>query len=260
MYLFGAHVVRWVALGAERIWLSPLAAMDGSGPIRGGVPLAWPQFADQGTLDLHGFARTSMWEVEEVEKPTDGSTRVALGLRVSKDERWQKPFALRYTVALSPRSLCMELKVSNPAGEPLSFSSCLHTYLAVKARDTIVRGLKGLTFRDKADSSKTKEETSDVFRPEAAAAESSFIDRVYNNAPDEVEVIDSASATKLTVKKGGFMDVVIFNPWTGKKVPDIPEDAYESMLCVEAAVASCVVTVPPGETWTGHQLIEVDRM
>lgn len=51
LFLFGAHIVDWSVNGVERLWISSLSAMDGSAPIRGGIPIAFPQFADQGNHD-----------------------------------------------------------------------------------------------------------------------------------------------------------------------------------------------------------------
>ena len=64
--LFGGHVTSWKTVGAdgnavERLWLSSLSAMDGTAPIRGGIPIAWPQFANDGPMPLHGFARERAW-------------------------------------------------------------------------------------------------------------------------------------------------------------------------------------------------------
>lgn len=66
---FGAHIVSWraavpgasSAVPVERLWMSSLSALDGSAPIRGGIPIAWPQFADVGAMPLHGFARELQW-------------------------------------------------------------------------------------------------------------------------------------------------------------------------------------------------------
>lgn len=60
---FGAHVTSWTtsenngATWTEHLWMSTLSALDGSAPIRGGIPIAFPQFADSGPMKLHGFAR-----------------------------------------------------------------------------------------------------------------------------------------------------------------------------------------------------------
>lgn len=61
---FGAHITSWKTFiqsnsenGVEHLWMSSLSALDGSAPIRGGIPIAFPQFADTGPLKIHGFAR-----------------------------------------------------------------------------------------------------------------------------------------------------------------------------------------------------------
>ena len=57
----GAQVLSWVSDGRERLFLSPRSALDGSAPIRGGVPVCWPQFNQRGDLPKHGFARHLPW-------------------------------------------------------------------------------------------------------------------------------------------------------------------------------------------------------
>ena len=60
---YGATIIRWHCLGEERLWISSLSALDGSAPIRGGIPIAFPQFADNGKLKLHGFVRQCVWNL-----------------------------------------------------------------------------------------------------------------------------------------------------------------------------------------------------
>lgn len=67
LFTFGAHITSWKVVsdppdpaapqGQEMLWMSSLSALDGSAPIRGGIPIAFPQFADTGPMKLHGFAR-----------------------------------------------------------------------------------------------------------------------------------------------------------------------------------------------------------
>src|SRR5438552_2459612 len=62
--LFGGHLVSWkTADGVERLFVSARSALDGSKPIRGGVPLVFPQFNERGPLLKHGFARVSHWRL-----------------------------------------------------------------------------------------------------------------------------------------------------------------------------------------------------
>lgn len=40
--LFGASVISWKTAGKERLWLSSAAKLDGSKPVRGGIPVVFP--------------------------------------------------------------------------------------------------------------------------------------------------------------------------------------------------------------------------
>lgn len=40
--LYGATVTSWKSNGKERLWLSKAAKLDGSKPVRGGIPLVFP--------------------------------------------------------------------------------------------------------------------------------------------------------------------------------------------------------------------------
>jgi len=134
VWTFGAHTVSWQVDGVERTWMSGLSKMDGSAPIRGGVPLAFPQFADQGALPLHGFARTQLWTVagSATTQTADGPrTSITLTLTDSPATQalWPHKFALAYTLTLGPRSIEFELTASNTGDSAWSFTGCLHTYL-----------------------------------------------------------------------------------------------------------------------------------
>ena len=63
--LHGGHVLSWVALGAEQLYLSPRSLLDGRAAIRGGVPVCFPQFNERGPLPKHGFARNLPWVAGE---------------------------------------------------------------------------------------------------------------------------------------------------------------------------------------------------
>ena len=74
IHTFGATVTSWIHHSTEILFLSKQAVLDGTKPIRGGIPIVFPQF---GTGDIlveeagskqHGFARNKVWEVMHVEK------------------------------------------------------------------------------------------------------------------------------------------------------------------------------------------------
>ena len=162
LWTFGAHTVSWQVGGEERTWMSGLSKLDGSAPIRGGVPLAFPQFADQGPLPLHGFGRTQVWSVTgtATAMTADGPrTSITLGLTENATtlDLWPHKFALSYTVTLGPRSIGFELAASNTDDHAWQFTGCLHTYLKFDDSSLVeVHGLGGTKFIDKCDDCKVK--------------------------------------------------------------------------------------------------------
>src|SRR4051812_22855354 len=92
----GAHVVSWrpATDGQERLFLSARSEFGGSSAIRGGVPVIFPQFAAEGPLPRHGFARTSEWTLLGVQQ-TEGNALASLELRDSPDTLriWPASFA-----------------------------------------------------------------------------------------------------------------------------------------------------------------------
>ena len=80
VYLYGAHVASWIpAGGEERLFLSRVSAFKPGSPIRGGVPLVWPQFGGGGPLPLHGIIRIQPWELATVDLK-DGRATATLRL------------------------------------------------------------------------------------------------------------------------------------------------------------------------------------
>src|SRR5579862_9781304 len=78
----GAHVTSWrPAPGTdERLFLSATSEFRDGAPIRGGIPVIFPQFATEGSLPRHGFARTSQWTCESVTEDSDGYAAATFSL------------------------------------------------------------------------------------------------------------------------------------------------------------------------------------
>ena len=71
----GAHVTSWRPMGEadDRLYLSARSEFSGAAAIRGGVPVIFPQFAAEGPLPKHGFARTTTWTLRDNRHDADGS-------------------------------------------------------------------------------------------------------------------------------------------------------------------------------------------
>lgn len=78
-YLHGAHVTSWTTpAGEELLFVSRQSHFAAGRPIRGGIPVIFPQFGP-GALPQHGFARISEWHVRRAGQ-TDAGVSVTLGL------------------------------------------------------------------------------------------------------------------------------------------------------------------------------------
>ena len=149
--LYGATVTSWTSspTGKEQLFLSTSAKLDGSKPIRGGIPLVFPVFgappSDHVTKSLpqHGFARNNHWSFlgtsssENTGKKADDSLKLDFGLSPENlDEqtrkKWPFDFGLVYSVTLSKGSLEVGMHVQNKGSEAWEFQCLFHTYLTVK--------------------------------------------------------------------------------------------------------------------------------
>lgn len=99
-------------------------------PIRGGIPIAFPQFASQGPLPQHGFARTSLWSLE-----ASGDGTATLLLRDNEETRaaWPHAFELRLRIQFDDAHLTTHLEVTHPKQgaaeqQPLDFEALQHSY------------------------------------------------------------------------------------------------------------------------------------
>lgn len=254
IYLHGAHVTSWHPAGEaeDRLFLSPRSAFATGEAIRGGVPVCWPQFADQGSLPMHGFVRTVPWQLMRAGRRADGGAEAALRSAATATTRaiWPHAFALEYTVVIAGRTLAMTLSVTNADTAPFAFTCALHTYLAVRQlRAARVRGLAGAHYRDKV------EKQDDVVETAPELPIDRFIDRVYRAAPADLTLAEPNRA--LSLRTEGFFDTVVWNPDAARcaTMADMEPDGYLHMLCVEAAVAHRPVTLAPGAEWLGRQTL-----
>ena len=188
IYLYGAQLLTFTtSAGQQVLYHSTRAIFDGKEPIRGGVPIVFPQFARQGPLPMHGFARTSLWTVEEV-----GEGHAKLSLTDSEATRalWPHAFRLETRITISDDKLTQTLSVTNPKGAPapFAFEALLHTYLFLgndAAGAVELAGLGGVSYLDKPAGGAER------VQEEGALKLSGEIDRVYMNTPCVPRVFDT---------------------------------------------------------------------
>ena len=259
----GAHVLSWTtADGVERLYLSPRALMDGASPIRGGVPICFPQFnmrsLGKAPLPKHGFARTMPWSLRGLQMSPDAA-EVRLGLQDDASSRavWPHGFVATWTLRLAPGSLRMEFAVQNTGVQPWSFALALHTYLRVAdIAQTRLLGLQGLRYWDGVQHLQQP----DVRLTEAqdALAFGSETDRVYEQIQGPLTVQQPSGVVRLT-QSASLPEAVVWNPAAARcaAIEDMPANGWQNMLCVEAACVNNPVLLVPGQAWSGWQVLEV---
>lgn len=258
IYLNGAHVTSWIpAGGKEVLFMGKTATFSPGDPIRGGIPVVWPQFANLGGLPQHGFARKSEWQL--VETPDgDNEEQSSVKLQLSDDHRtrelWPYHFRTELKVSIDEKTLTVELSAFNTGDELFNFTAALHTYIAVAdIRETAIRGFTGKWYLDKTQGGN---ETKDEAKKLVISDET---DRVYLKAPKKVEVEDRGNERRVEVRATGFKDAVVWNPWVEKVTGFIGLDTedYLRMVCIEAAQIGAPVELKPGTSWSGAQTLAI---
>ena len=255
-YLHGAHVTSWRAAGDddERLFVSAAARFEEGLAIRGGMPVCFPQFADQGPLPMHGLVRTVPWELLEAGQAHDGAAHARFRIDAAPAHpAWPHPFACELDVRALATTLTVALTAINTGSTPFPFTAALHTYLRMNdVRAAVVRGLSGAHYRDKV-----LKHDDDVERAAELAVDRP-LDRVYRRVPDVTQVAEGAR--RLAVRATGTTDTVVWNPGPQPALPpDLDAGEWRNFLCVEAAVASAAVTLAPGATWAATQTLEALR-
>ncbi len=197
---FGATVISFKTdSGRECLFVSRDAIQDGSKPIRGGIPLVFPQFGQPNpAMPQHGFLRTNFWRVDEAsayDSEAEAGISYALDLKDVKNSRggpWDENTDLTckcvYCIKISGSKMTTSLEIQNTGGKPFVFQTLQHTYLFVEGKSAqdptkcYVHGLEGYSVSDKITIEEYVWGSQPVTIPDN-------IDRVYS-PPTGKEVVD----------------------------------------------------------------------
>lgn len=249
----GAHVTSWIPSGEtdNRLFISARSAFGRGASIRGGVPVIFPQFASEGPLPKHGFARTTRWSLRHVEQRHDGA-RAEMELRDDDTTRaiWPHAFRAVFAVCVGGATLDMRLTIENTDQTSFTFTAALHSYFQVgDAYRTDVTGLSGTRYRDKLQNGAAYHETN------SSLAILGEIDRVYYDAAGPLALREPERG--LHIAQQGFRDVVVWNPGENglRGKTDFGAGEERHMLCVESAAVQYPITLAPNEQWFGRQSV-----
>jgi glucose-6-phosphate 1-epimerase len=255
IYLHGAHVTHYRRRGqAPLLFVSDQSLFQSDKAIRGGIPICWPWFGpnkNDPAAPAHGFARTSIWNLENVTQTPANEIAITLTLSPAGE------IALQYIVTIG-ESLDLALTTTNKGDKPFNYEEALHSYFTVSdVRNIQLLGLGGSSFTSKAPPTGTFTQPPDplLFTGET--------DRVYADTQAECTIVDTAEERAISVKKTGSNSTVVWNPWIekAKSMADMGDDEWPEMLCVESGnVWHNAITLAPGESHTLHQHIATRRL
>ncbi|KYK54558.1 Aldose 1-epimerase family protein [Drechmeria coniospora] len=268
--LYGATVLSWKdCAGDEKLWLSETAKLDGSKPVRGGIPIVFPLFgppnashAATSSLPQHGFARNVRWEFLGKSTSEGSSSNVKLDFGLSSEgideatrSLWPYSFGLLYSVTLDRESLNTTLVITNDGNEPFEIQTLFHTYFRVQDIASVqVGGLEDASYTDRVGGTKTEAGTSS---PLTIAGET---DRVYQLTKDSKKaiVISDGGEPRFNIFRDNLDQAVVWNPWDAKSaaMADFsPKDGFKRMICVEAGSVQGWQKLDKGDAFEGAQTI-----
>ncbi|GAC1630796.1 MAG: D-hexose-6-phosphate mutarotase [Nevskia sp.] len=249
----GAQLTSWRPAGGEDgLFLSARAVLDGSLPIRGGVPVIFPQFAAEGPLARHGFARLRRWTLLAQGRDAEGRGTARWPLIDDEATRrlWPPAFRAELGVVVVGASLAVALTVENTGAASLAFTAALHSYIAVRdIAAAEIHGLQHLRYRDSAAGGGSAVEQPDLLRFDGE------VDRIYFDAPSSLTLRGAGQV--LLSQSTGFADVVIWNPGAARAAgfADLAPGEWRRFVCIEPATIGRPVMLASGDRWEGSQTL-----
>ncbi|KAI7724888.1 hypothetical protein M8C21_025814, partial [Ambrosia artemisiifolia] len=205
--LYGGQVVSWKNQRREELlFMSSKAVTKPPKPIRGGIPICFPQVANFGTLEQHGFARNRLWSLDEDPSPlppANNQSMVDLVLKSTEEDlhTWPYRFELRLRVIVGADKLTIIPRVRNVDNKAFSFTIALRNYFSVSdVSEVRVEGLETLDYFDNLLKRERYTEQADAITFDGE------IDRVYLSTPTKIAVIDHERKRTIVLRKEGMVD------------------------------------------------------
>jgi len=241
IFLQGAQICHFQPAGqAPVLWLSEHNQYLPGQPLRGGIPISWPWFADlprnpeplqqqvaaSDAAPAHGFARNSVWQLDDITRSGDEFTLCFSW----QPEPVQWPYATRLQLRVRvATTLHIELSVANVGERDWQYTLALHSYFQVGELSRVrVPSLAGLSYLDCLDNWQAQAQ-------EGPLTVNAEIDRVFEFVPSVIELHDPALARVLKLTSQNLPSLVAWNPWQekAKRLSQFGNEDYLQMLCLE---------------------------
>lgn len=229
---WGGQLLRADLPDGPLLYASPWPAAPGAA-VRGGIPVIFPQFAAQGPLAKHGFARNLPWRVTA---SSPAQVVAELGVMAGSRDDWPHAADLRLVTSLRREAGrdCFEqvIEVHNAGGETWAFTGGLHPYWAVSDLSRVV--VEGLPL---------------------SGIGSSVIDAWY---PGGEPLCLRDGHRRVHLSQQGFEGWQAWTPGPAHALTDLPMDDWRRFLCLEPMLMT-PRALRPGERWQGVLRAEVSH-
>ncbi len=246
---FGGHVLQARLHGEDVFYIAPKVLHQAGQPRRGGVPILFPQFNNEGVFPKHGFARVMAWKTiqpPEIGKTTGQHWRATLDANAmsvdsfmqNTSAKWPHHAELVIDAVIESSRLSIELTVKNIGTTEFSFTGGLHPYFCWPAGDIEVQQLGVRLSRDS-------------MMQQGAGIEEKFLHR-----SDTLSVLSDGH--KMTIKKFGFDEWMLWNPGPKHSLQDIEYEDWQSFYCLEPISSIKPHCLKPFEVFTGGFSIQIE--
>jgi glucose-6-phosphate 1-epimerase len=243
--LFGGHVLQAHIHDKEIFYVAPKALYQPGQARRGGVPVLFPQFNNDGDFPKHGFARVMEWQLLESNSSVQ-QWRASLSANLRNVEpllsgtkaKWPHQAELVINALLENNSLTVSLTVRNTGASEFSFTGGLHPYFCWPQGDIEIEQLGVRLSRD-------------LMMQQGEGIEEKFLHR-----SDKLNVL--CANHKMTIKKFGFDEWMLWNPGPKHSLKDIEFWDWQSFYCLEPISSVKPICLKQGEFFTGGFSIQIE--
>lgn len=214
--------------------------------LRGGQPVIFPQFAEQGPLKKHGFARDMAWEVL-AEECAPQRHRVILARKFSQGdcEAWPHEASLTLDVESVPGLLRQTLEVRNTGRSEFSWTGGLHPYFAVcNLQSAKLSGLVGVAYIDRYQPGQS------FSGQELMGWSVAPCEKLFKGAP--ALTLDTGPRL-IKLETSGFDQWMVWNPGIegAKSIADLPDEDWNRFVCIEPVCVDRPICLEPGQKFVG---------
>lgn len=241
----GAQILRASMEVGELLYLSSLSD-DFHQKQRGGVPVIFPQFADFGPLQKHGFVRDLSWLLlEDIVRNDSHTLLFGLHLQADNQPNWPHKAMLMLSIRMLTNELYISLSVQNTGNSQFAWTGGLHPYIhTADLCASQLHGLQGSAVHDRYDSTNT------IQNELIVRWSGQEFERLYDTrAKLKFETPDKI----IHIGMSGFDQWMVWNPGIAgaKAIRDLPDQDWKHFICIEPVCVSRPNVLKPGEVFEG---------